>query len=351
MLLMKQLMSLIIMNKYLGVKKLKFITSFVLVLIFGLGVMGISQVNRDVKKEESKTGVVHENTSSIEKMNGLQAGVLGLVEGITEYLPVSSTGHLIVTQKLLGISPDNEEEANAANAYAVCIQLGAIVAVLGLYSKRFKSILLGVIGRDKNGLKLLINILIAFLPAVVLGLLFDEQIKKHLFSIWPIIVAWFVGGIFMLWISPKTNPGVVKGKGIEEMNWKDSLKIGIIQCIAMWPGVSRSYSTIIGGIFSGLSVVAAVEFSFLLGVVTLGGATFYEGYKYTGAIFSTYGYLSPIIGFIVAFVSAVLAIKWLVSYLNNHGMQVFGWYRIAIAIVVAIFVILNFPAGAWNSLY
>ena len=351
MLLMKQLMSLIIMNKYLGVKKLKFITSFIFVLIFGLGIIGFSQVNGELKKEESESGVTRENTDDIKKMSGLQAGVLGLVEGITEYLPVSSTGHLIVTQKLLGISPDNEEESNAANAYVICIQLGAIVAVLGLYSKRFKSILLGIIGKDKNGLKLLINILVAFSPAVALGLLFDEQIKKYLFSIWPIITAWFVGGIFMLWISPRTNPAVVKGKGIEEMDWKDSLKIGIIQCIAMWPGVSRSYSTIIGGIFSGLSVAAAVEFSFLLGVVTLGGTTFYEGYKYAGTIFSTYGYLSPIIGFVVAFVSAVLAIKWLVSYLNSHGMQVFGWYRIAIALIVAIFVILNFPAGAWISLY
>lgn len=291
------------------------------------------------------------NKPETSKMNNFQAIIIGLVEGITEYLPVSSTGHLIVTQKLLGIAPDNQKEADAANAYAICIQLGAIIAVLGLYRKRFKSIIMGIGGQDKIGLKLFANIIIAFIPAVILGLLFDDIIKKYLFSIWPIIGAWFFGGLFMLYISPKTNPNVIIGKELEDMNWKDALKIGIIQCIAMWPGVSRSYSTIIGAIFSGLSIKAAVEFSFLLGVLTLGGATVYEGSKYIGSIFTTYGYISPLIGFIVAFVSAVLAIKWLVTYLNTHGMQIFGWYRIAIAITIGILVLLNIPNNAWINLF
>jgi len=285
------------------------------------------------------------------KMNTFQAAIIGLVEGITEYLPVSSTGHIILTQKLLGIAPTNEKEKNIADAYAICIQLGAIIAVLGLYWKRFLKILKGLVGKDKEGLNLFINLIIAFIPAVILGLLFDDLIKSYLFQMWPIVFAWVVGGVFILYISPKTDPKLGKGKGIEELTKLDSLKIGLIQCIAMWPGVSRSYATIIGGIVSGLSVAAAVEFSFLLGVLTLGGATVYEGHKYIGLIFSSYGYASPIIGLVVAFVSAVLAIKWLVTYLNTHGMQIFGWYRIVIGIIVAILILLNIPAGAWKVIF
>ncbi len=274
-------------------------------------------------------------------MNTFQAAVIGVVEGITEYLPVSSTGHILVTQELLAVDTDTEEKKNAADAYAICIQLGAIVAVLGLYFNRFKSIIMGLLGKDKAGLRLLVNIIVAFIPAAVIGLILHKPIQRFLFGMWPIIAAWLVGGIFMLIISPRTSPDVVKGKELEDMEWKDALKIGLIQCISMWPGVSRSFSTIIGGIFTGMSVKASVEFSFLLGVITLGAATVFEGYKHMGDIFAIYGFASPIIGFIVTFVAAVLSIKWLVSYLNSHGMQLFGWYRIVIAVICMSLVLLG----------
>ncbi len=264
-------------------------------------------------------------------MNNVQAGIIGVVEGVTEYLPVSSTGHIMLTQRLLGIDMEGPQREKAADAYAVCIQLGAIIAVLGLYPGRFKSILLGIMGKDNAGRRLLMNLLIAFLPAAVAGLVFHNLIQKYLFGLWPIVIAWFAGGLLMLIISPRTSPDVVTGKELDEMDPISALWIGVIQCIAMWPGVSRSFSTIIGGIFTGYSVKASVEFSFLLGVITLGAATLYEGHKYIGDVFDIYGWLPPVLGCAIAFVSAVISIKWLVNYLNNHGMQLFGWYRIGIA--------------------
>ena len=288
---------------------------------------------------------------NVQSMNTFQAAVIGVVEGITEYLPVSSTGHIILTQKLLGIAPKNEKEKNVADAYAVCIQLGAIIAVLGLYWKRFVKILKGIVGKDKEGLALFLNLIIAFIPAVILGLIFDDMIKAKLFNMWPIVVAWIIGGAVILCVKKKTDPKFHTGKEIEDMTKLDALKIGVVQCIAMWPGVSRSLTTILGGIWTGLSVAAAVEFSFLLGVITLGAATLYDGYKYAGDIFTYYGVLSPIVGLIVAFISAVVAIKWLVSYLNNHGLQIFGWYRIALGIIVAILIICNIPADAWKVVF
>lgn len=290
-------------------------------------------------------------TEKPQTMNIGQSVVIGIVEGITEYLPVSSTAHIILFQKLLGIAPHTEKEKNTADAYAVCIQLGAILAVLGLYWNRFKKILKGMIGKDKEGLALLVNIIIAFIPAVVLGLIFDDIIKHYLFNMWPIVFAWVVGGAVILALNKKTDPKTNKGKDIEDMTKLDALKIGLVQCVAMWPGVSRSLSTILGGIFTGLSVAASVEFSFLLGVVTLGAATLYDGYKYAGDIISSYGILSPVLGLIVAFVSAVAAIKWLVNYLNSHGLRIFGWYRIIIGIIVAVLIICNIPADAWKSVF
>lgn len=310
-----------------------------LLFIFILLSLSLTIFAQDVKNEE------------VNKMTTGQAIIIGVVEGITEYLPVSSTAHIILTQKLLGIAPKTEKEKEVADAYAVCIQLGAIIAVLGLYWKRFVKILKGLVGKDKEGLSLLINLIIAFIPAVVLGLIFDDTIKHYLFNMWPIVGAWIVGGAIILGLNKKTDPKLNKGKSIEEMTKLDALKVGIIQCVAMWPGVSRSLSTILGGIFSGLSVAASVEFSFLLGVITLGGATVYDGYKYVGDIFSNYGVLSPIVGLVVAFISAVVAIKWLVNYLNNHGLQIFGWYRIILGIIVAILIICNVPADAWNSVF
>lgn len=261
--------------------------------------------------------------------------ILGIVEGLTEYLPVSSTGHLLVTQFLLGM-----QNTDADKAFAVCIQGGAILAVLGLYFKYVKSMVLGVMGKDPKGLKLAVNLALGFLPAAVIGLIFDDLIKQYLFGNWPIAVAWFVGGIGILIYSryrEKSQQGN-KGKSIDELKPVQALGIGFLQCVAMWPGTSRSLMTMLGGMFMGLSVVAAVEFSFLLGLVTLGAATCYDAYKHGNDMLAQFGFLPLITGTFCAWLSAVFAIKWMISYLQKHSFAIFGWYRIAASIVLALLI-------------
>jgi undecaprenyl-diphosphatase len=283
-------------------------------------------------------------------MESWQALVLGVIEGITEYLPISSTGHLVVAQRLMGIGTASGADKAAADCFAICIQGGAILAVLGLYYKRVLQMIRGVIGKDSDGLRLAIAILAGFLPAAVLGVLFDSWIEEKLFGIWPIVTAWVVGGIGILatvWWRKK-NPATGGGKDLLELTWKMALVIGLMQCVAMWPGTSRSLMTIVGGIVVGLSVRAAVEYSFLLGVLTLTAATAKKAVwpvEGLGADYDTlfggaelmweaYGPLPLAIGIIAAAVSAALAVKWLVSYLQNHGLAIFGWYRIAAGAVV-----------------
>jgi len=281
-------------------------------------------------------------------MDMLQAAILGVVEGVTEYLPISSTGHLILTMKLMNIG-QTAATKDAAEAYAICIQAGAILAVAGLYFRRLRGIAEGLIGRNPEGLKLGINVLIAFLPAVIAGLTLEKWIKKHLFGggeegLWPVVAAWFVGGLVILFIEWKrrTRKGDIPStKSLSDLTWKMALLIGTVQILAMWPGVSRSLSTILGGLWAGLSLVAAVEFSFLLGLITLSAATVLDTLKYGNDIFSTYGWQAPLIGLITALVSAALAVKWLVSYLQKHPMSIFGYYRIALALAVAALLIFN----------
>ncbi|MFA7235576.1 MAG: undecaprenyl-diphosphate phosphatase [Phycisphaeraceae bacterium] len=277
------------------------------------------------------------------RMSVGQAIILGLVEGVTEYLPVSSTGHLIVVQRMMGIGNGGDESAKqAADAYAICIQGGAILAVLLLYARRAKQMGRGVIGRDPNGRRLLINIIAGFVPAAVIGLATHKYIEKYLmggqWDLWPTVAAWFVGGAAILavaWWRKAHREGPAYGKSLEQLAWKAALLIGFLQCIAMWPGVSRSLVTIVAGVLVGLSLPAAVEFSFLLGVVTLGAATLYDGMKHGELMLHTYGPVSLIVGFVVAAISAALAVKWMVAYLNKHGLQLFGYYRIAAAVIVA----------------
>lgn len=266
-------------------------------------------------------------------MSWWQALILGIVEGLTEYLPVSSTGHLLVTEKLMGMN-----EGAAEKAFAVCIQGGAILAVLGLYRQRVGEMIRGLMGKNPAGLKLFINIIIAFLPAVVIGLLFADKIKTYLFGITPIIIAWVVGGIAMLLFATKRFKDKEKGHSLEELTPTKSLIVGVLQCVAMWPGTSRSLMTIIGGLVSGLTVSAAVEFSFLLGLITLGAATCYDGYKFGGEMLREFGIMPLIVGTLASWLSAWVAIKWMVSYLQSHSLSIFGWYRIAIGIVIALLV-------------
>jgi undecaprenyl-diphosphatase len=258
-------------------------------------------------------------------MTLLQALILGLIEGITEYLPVSSTGHLLIAQRLLGIA-----EGEAANGYAIAIQAGAIVAVLGTYRRRVGNILEGLMGRNRTGLNLGLCILIAFVPAAVFGLLFNDSIERHLFGVMPVIAAWVAGGVLILalsrWVAARRD-----GKGLEQINWQAALLIGLIQCIAMWPGTSRSLVTILGGLAVGLSLAAAVEFAFLLGVVTLTAATAYSALKHGDQMVSAYGWPALLTGFIAAWIAAALAVKWMVSWLNRHGLTLFAWWRFAAA--------------------
>lgn len=261
-----------------------------------------------------------------------QALILGIVEGITEYLPVSSTGHLLVTQRLLGI-----EATAAANAYAIAIQAGAIVAVIGLYWSRCLQMLQGVLGRDRAGLELLGRLIVAFLPAAALGLLFDDAIEARLFGPWPIVAAWTAGGILILALPRRFMAG---GNGdMMTMAWSAALVIGLAQCAALWPGTSRSLATILGGLVAGLSLASAVEFSFLLGLLTLGAATSYKALDEGAAMLTEFGVASIAVGFAAAWISAVLAVRWMVGWLQQRGLRLFGWWRLAAALAVSALIL------------
>lgn len=254
-----------------------------------------------------------------------QAFILGLVEGITEYLPVSSTGHLLIAQKLMRIPVDP-----ASNGYAIAIQSGAILAVLGLYRTRVTAMVNGVLGRDQAGLKLALCLLAAFIPAAVLGVLFDARIEEWLFGVKPIIAAWVVGGVLILALSAWIRRHR-EGMDLSLLGWKAAIFIGLAQSVAMWPGTSRSLVTILGGLAMGLSLPAAVEFAFLLGLLTLTGATAYKVVQIGPEMLAAYGWLAIATGLIAAWISAALAVKWMVAWLNRHGLAVFAWWRFAAA--------------------
>jgi undecaprenyl-diphosphatase len=276
-----------------------------------------------------------------------QAVVLGLVEGITEYLPVSSTGHLIITSQLLGLTDPRQE--SALDAFEIVIQGGAILAVLGLYWPSVVRMLRGLLGKDPQGFKLLVNLFIAFLPAAIIGLILEKWIERHLFHAGPVILAFGLGGLYMmgvdLWREGRLGKARMWPKGemeVWDVSPKQALMIGLLQCLSMWPGTSRSLMTISGGIFAGLRPKQAAQFSFLLGLPTLGAATVYklaknlhESHK-TGEpdLFHQLGVGACVLGIVVAAVSAAVAIKWLISFLTRHGLTPFGWYRIALCVVL-----------------
>jgi undecaprenyl-diphosphatase len=251
----------------------------------------------------------------------------------------------LLAEKIMGIGiydggtpEETQKEKDAANAYAICIQAGAIIAVLGLYSRRVRQMLLGLAGKDRTGLQMAVNITAAFLPAAIIGFLFSKTIKSYLFGLWPVVTAWFIGGIAILavsWTRGGRTP-LQEGNSLELLRGRAALLIGLIQCIAMWPGVSRSLVTIVGGVMVGLSLPAAVEFSFLLGVVTLGAATVHDALKHGDVMLQAYDVFSITVGLLSAFVFAVFAVKWMVAYLNRNGLAIFGYYRVAVAILVAV---------------
>ena len=294
-----------------------------------------------------------------ESLGMLDAVILGLVEGITEYLPISSTGHLILTNALLGLdstdplldeqgelilAPDGQPVTlkAAADAYAIVIQAGAILAVIILYWSRIWQIILGVLGLSPIGRRLARNLITAFLPAVVLGLLLDGWIESKLFAPLPIAIALGCGGVLMLAVEAWRKHQLPDTDNIIELHSLtigQSLFIGFMQCIAMWPGTSRSMMTIVAGYMTGLSPAKAAEFSFLLGLVTLSAAAGYKAVSSGPELFLAIEIGPMLLGILVAFISAALAIKWLVSYLTRHGLALFAWYRFALAALVIIFLV------------
>ena len=237
-----------------------------------------------------------------------------------------------MTEELLDIGQTDETE-DAADTFAIAIQAGAIVAVVLLYRRRLVAMAQGALGRDPTGRSVLVAIAIAFLPSAIVGLALEDFIKDELFDIGPVIAAWAVGGVVILFLASRLGTGL---RELESMHTRDAFLIGLVQILALWPGVSRSLVTIIAALLLGYTMGAAVEFSFLLGLVTLTAATGYELLRNGDELFDTFGTLDPLIGFVVAFVAAVIAVRWLVSYISRHGIAIFGWYRLAIAALALV---------------
>jgi undecaprenyl-diphosphatase len=267
-----------------------------------------------------------------------QAVVLGLVEGVTEYLPVSSTGHLILTSSLLHL--DRPETKDALDAYLIVVQGGAILAVVFLYWPRVVQMVRGLLGRDAEGLRLAMNIALAFVPAAVAGVVLGKAVKATLFSDGPVLAALAAGGVWMIWLG---RQGHRDGRDLTAMSWQTALGVGLFQTLALWPGTSRSMVTISGGMLLGLGTVAAAEFSFLLGLPTLGAACLHDlvgNLKHAAAsggpsMMQQLGGGAMLLGVVVATVSAMVAVRWLVSFLTRRGLAPFGWYRLALAAVLA----------------
>lgn len=280
-----------------------------------------------------------------------EAALLGLVEGITEYLPVSSTGHLILTSALLGLDEPASTKA-AVDAFNIVIQGGAVLAVLGLYWPQVRRMLDGVLGRDAGGRRLLGLLFVAFLPAAVLGPLLDDTIEARLFNPPAVVAALALWGVVMILIGGWQKRHFAdrdEESRLEDLPWRSAVFIGVMQCIAMWPGTSRSMITIVAAMLVGLRPRQAAEFSFLLALPTLGGACVYKLAKNLAgpgpSMMETIGPGAMVVGIAVATLSAALAVRWLVSYLNRHGLAVFGWYRLALS---ALYVILL--SSGWLTL-
>lgn len=255
-----------------------------------------------------------------------KALILGIVEGLTEFLPISSTGHLILAGDLLGFNDAR------GKLFEIVIQSGAILAVVWEYRARIASVLRGL-GRDRLANRLVLNLAIAFMPLAVLGLLFKKAIEAHLFKPLPVALAFIVGALFILWAERRQH--VVRVQTVDEMSPLDALKLGFAQTAALIPGTSRSGATIIGGLFFGLSRKAATEFSFFLAIPTLFAATFYSLYK-ERALLSLDDLGMWIVGFVAAFVSAFLCVRWLLRFISTHDFTPFAWYRIVFGIVVIV---------------
>jgi undecaprenyl-diphosphatase len=255
----------------------------------------------------------------------LVAIILGIVEGVTEFIPVSSTGHLILATKLLGLDPARWE------AFNVIIQLGAILAIVVLYWRTFWAVLEGLVRRNAISWRFVRNIVVAFLPSAILGVLLINQIEGLLGNATVVAIAFIVGGIAILLIERLAKPGDIAG--VAEMPLTTVLGVGIVQCLAMIPGVSRSGATIMGGLTLGVERRTAAEFSFFLAVPTMVGATTLELVKHHRELMagaSGIGFGAVAVGFVVAFICALMVVRAFVHYISRHGFAPFAWYRIAV---------------------
>jgi len=266
----------------------------------------------------------------------IKAAIMGVVEGLTEFLPISSTGHLILAGALLEFDDDK------AKVFDIAIQTGAIFAVIIVYWQKIRHTLVAL-PTEKQAQQFALNVLVAFVPAVLLGLLFGKAIQAHLFT--PVVVAstFVLGGLIIIWAEKRQerNPAVARIHEVDAMTVMDALKVGLVQCLAMIPGTSRSGATIIGGMLLGLSRKAATDFSFFLAIPTLIGAGGYSLYKERAAL-SVADVPLFSVGLVFSFLSAWLCVRWLLRYISVHSFIPFAWYRIAFGIVVL--------ATAWSGL-
>jgi undecaprenyl-diphosphatase len=302
-------------------------------------------------------------TAPLAELSTLDAVILGVVEGVTEFLPISSTGHLIIVSRLLNIETNDPlfdkngeplwyRKPSAANpagqlltmklasdTYIVVIQFGAIAAVALLYWSQLISMLRGLLGQDPAGLRLLRNVMVAFVPAAGIGFIMSEWITEHLFSVGTVIVTQILGAGLMFFAEYWVGRRVLEQTHREttELSLGSAIKIGVLQCAALVPGTSRSMMTIVGGYFSGLDPRRSAEFSFLLGFVTLSAASLYKSYKNGDAMIQVFGWSHVALGAAVAAVTAAICVRFLVHWLTRHGLAIFAWYRLALAAALAIY--------------
>lgn len=273
----------------------------------------------------------------------LQVFALGLVEGLTELLPISSTGHLIVTANLV-----NFTKRAGAGMFMVTIQAGSILAVCWYYRQRIFRVLTGLLRRDPLQTRLAVNVIVAFLPAAIIGVMIASAIKQYLFNPITVAVALIAGGVIILAVENYHRNNQIQARitSMEEMTWKDALLVGFAQCLAMIPGTSRSGATIIGSLLLGFSRKTAAEFSFFLSIPTILGATVYEFWNARNQAFVDF-LPGMVFGMIISFFAALLVVHWLLRYISNHSFKAFGWYRIFFGIV--IFLTAWFGIVSWEG--
>ncbi|BBP82485.1 undecaprenyl-diphosphatase [Pseudomonas sp. Pc102] len=253
-----------------------------------------------------------------------QALILGVVEGLTEFLPISSTGHQIIVADLIGFGGERFQ------AFNIIIQLGAILAVVWEYRRKIFDVVVGL-PRERSAQRFTGNLLVAFFPAVILGVAFADLIHHYLFNPITVATALVIGGVIMLWAERRDH--LIQAETVDDMNWKQALKVGLAQCLALVPGTSRSGATIIGGLLFGLSRKAATEFSFFLAMPTMVGAAVYSGYKYRH-LFQPSDLPVFALGFVVSFIFAMIAVRALLKFIGNHSYAAFAWYRIGFGLLI-----------------